>query len=72
LSFSDLFALIIDSTGIPTVLNPDSHEVVKVLQACLRNIWKCSDTDINGLSQTADPRICGSNSDWLKEVTWQP
>ena len=24
-----------------------------------------------GLSETADPRICGSNGDWLKEVTWR-
>jgi len=24
------------------------------------------------LSETADPWICGPNSDWLKEDTWQP
>ena len=38
-------------------------ETADISRPC--NVWP-------GVSETAHPRICGSNSDWLKEVTWQP
>ena len=39
---------------------PVAYKVVKVLQACLRNFWKCSNTNINDRKRKTKKTLCSA------------